>query len=232
VGGFGGVVGGGGGGGGFGGCGGRGGVGGGGGSGGLRGGGGGPGGPGYIVLLITPIMDLSPLPCFKEGSRILTNKGYIPIEQLRKGNLVKTFMNDYKAIQMIGKKEIYHPASQERIKDQLYQYSQHEYPEVFEPLVITGLHSILIDHFESEEQKNKIIEILGGLYGTDTMYFVPAFADHHSSVYETPGTYTIYHLALENDDCYNNYGIYANGLLVETCSIYVMKEFSNMNLIE
>jgi hypothetical protein len=79
---------------------------------------------------------------------------------------------------------------------------------------------------------DKILEILGGLYGTDTMYFVPAFADHHSSVYETPGTYTIYHLALENDDCYKNYGIYANGLLVETCSIYVMKEFSNMNLIE
>jgi hypothetical protein len=61
---------------------------------------------------------------------------------------------------------------------------------------------------------------------------LPACVDHRSCVFETPGKYIIYHLALENEDYYMNYGIYANGLLVETTSIRFMKELSNMNLIE
>jgi hypothetical protein len=43
---------------------------------------------------------------------------------------------------------------------------------------------------------------------------------------------TIYHIALENDDYYMNYGVYANGLLVETCSKRYLKELSRMELIE
>jgi hypothetical protein len=39
-------------------------------------------------------------------------------------------------------------------------------------------------------------------------------------------------LALENGDDNMNYGIYANGLLVEACSKHYLKEHSNMLLIE
>ena len=49
-----------------------------------------------------------------------------------------------------------------------------------------------------------------------------------AKVYEVPGEYTIYHVALENEDNYMNYGIYANGLLVETCSKRYLKELSGM----
>jgi len=174
----------------------------------------------------------SSIPCFKEDSKILTDKGYIPIQDLRKGDLVKTLERDYKAIDMIGKREIYHPASQTRIKDQLYQCSQNEYPEIFEPLIITGCHSILVDNFISEEQKEKVIEVNGKTYVTDNKYRLPACADLRASVYEIPGINTIYHLALENYDYYMNYGIYANGLLVETCSKRYLKELSKMTLIE
>ena len=172
------------------------------------------------------------LVCFKEDTKILTDKGYIPIQDLRKGDLVKTLKHNYKAIDMIGKREVYHAALQERIKDQLYKCSQEQYPEIFEPLIITGGHSILVDSFINEEQKEKVIEVNGNTYVTDSKYRLPACADPRATVYETPGTYTIYHLALENDDYYENYGIYANGLLVETCSKGYLKEFSNMTLIE
>jgi hypothetical protein len=43
--------------------------------------------------------------------------------------------------------------------------------------------------------------------------------------------FPIYHIALENDDYYGNYGIWANGLLVETCSCRYLKEFSKMTIL-
>jgi len=173
----------------------------------------------------------SNISCFKEDTKILTNEGYKFIQDLRKGDLVKTLKNDYKPIEMIGKREIYHNASKERIKDQLYKYSQNEYPEIFEDLIITGCHAILVDKFKSDQQKEKVIEIYGEIYVTDSKYRLPVCADLHSSIYEIPGTYTVYHLALENDNCYMNYGIYANGLLVESCSKNYLKNKSKMTLI-
>ena len=172
------------------------------------------------------------IPCFKEGSKILTDQGYKLIQDLKKGDLVKTLNHGYLPIDLIGKREIFHPALKERIKDQLYQCSQEDFEEVFEPLIITGCHSILVDDFVSNEQREKVIEVNGNTYVTDRKYRLPACADERASVYEIPGNYTIYHLALENDDYYMNYGIYANGLLVESCSKRYLKELSNMELIE
>lgn len=58
-----------------------------------------------------------------------------------------------------------------------------------------------------------------------------ACIDERTKVYQKRGYQTIYHLALENDYYYGNYGIYANGLLVESCSKRYLKELSNMTLI-
>ena len=176
--------------------------------------------------------DPEPVTCFKEDSKILTNKGYIPIQHLRKGDLIKTFQNGFIAIDMIGKKKIYHPALKERIKDQLYRCPQDKYEEFFEDLFLTGCHSILVDYFISEEEVEETIEVNKKIYATDDKYRLPACVDDRTVVYEHPGTHTIYHLALENDDYYMNYGIYANGLLVETCSKRYLKEVANMILID
>lgn len=184
------------------------------------------------TFTINPVL-VPVVPCFKEGTKILTDKGYIPIENLRKGDLVKTLNHDFLSIDMIGFREIYHAASEERIKDQLYKCSKEEFEEIVdEPLILTGCHSILVDSFTSEEQRVKMVEVNGGTYITDKKYRLPACVDERTSVYEIPGNYTIYHLALENDDYYMNYGIYANGLLVETCSKRYLKELSNMTLIQ
>jgi len=154
------------------------------------------------------------------------------VEYLRPKDLIKTINNGYLPIYMIGKRDIVHNASGERIKDQLYECSPDKYPEVFQPLVLTGCHSILVDKYVDEEQKEKTIEINGNTYVTDKKYRLPACADLRASVYEIPGTYTIYHLALENDNYYANYGIYANGLLVESCSKRYIKELSGMEIIQ
>ena len=87
-----------------GGSGGVGGIGGGGGGGGgysigsnYAGGKGGAGGVGLVVIIIIPF----DVPCFKEGSKILTDKGYIPIENLRKFVMIQTFKHGFVPIYMI-----------------------------------------------------------------------------------------------------------------------------------
>ena len=171
--------------------------------------------------------------CFKEGSQILTKDGYRLVEDLRKGDLIQTVAHGFLPIDMIGKREILHQASNERIKDQLYLCCPSEYLDVFDDLVITGCHSILVEDFFSDEQREKTMEYNNGrVFITDNHYRLPAFLDHRASVYEPAGTYTIYHFALENNDYYMNYGVYANGLLVETCSKRYLKEFAGMSLIE
>jgi hypothetical protein len=170
--------------------------------------------------------------CFKEGTKILTDKGYLPIESLRKGDLIQTVLHGFVPIDMIGKSEIYHHAVEERTKEQLYKCTSEKYPEVFEDLIITGCHSILVEGFVSEYEKRQVISVNGNTYVTDNRYRLPACVDEKTTVYEIPGKYTIYHLALENSDYYMNYGIYANGLLVETCSKRYLKEISGMELIE
>jgi len=169
--------------------------------------------------------------CFKEGTKILTIKGYIPIQELRKGDLIKTLCHSFVPIHMISKKEIYHPSINERVKDQLYKCSNQHFNEVFEDLIITGCHSILVDNFKDDYQREKTKETLGKIYATDNKYRIPACVDDRTTVYEIPGTYTVYHMALENDNYFMNYGIYANGLVVETCSKRYLTELSNMNII-
>jgi len=171
-----------------------------------------------------------PIACFKKDTKILTNHGYVPIQNLKKGDLVKTLHNGFVAIHSIGKKDIYNPSVDERIKDQLYVCSKEKYPEVFEDLVITGCHSILVDEFK-EDERDKTMKVLGEVYATDRNYRLPACVDKRANVYKEKGEITIYHFALENENYYMNYGVYANGLLVESCSKRYLKELSNMTLL-
>lgn len=169
--------------------------------------------------------------CFKEDTKILTDKGYVSVQHLKKGDLVKTLENGFKKIDTIGVKKMHHCASEEKIKNQLYKCSKENYPELFEDLVITGCHSILVDNFTSEAQREKTIAVNGDAYVTDNKYRLPACVDERTVVYEDEGYHTIYNFALENDDYFMNYGIYANGLLVETTSKRFLNELSCMNLM-
>ena len=171
-----------------------------------------------------------PFPCFKENTKILTSSGYRYIQDLRKGDLIKTLKHGFKPINIIGKRTINNLSSDERIKDQLYKCSVEQYPELFEDLIITGCHSILVGRFSDKKQRDKTIEVNGDTFVTDGKYRLPACADERSQIYKKKGEFIIYHFALEHDDEYMNYGIYANGLLVETCCKKYLTELSGMTV--
>jgi len=169
-----------------------------------------------------------PMICFKEGTKILTSTGYVPIEKLRQGQLVKTLNNNYLPIVFIGKKNVYHTATSERNPNQLYKYSRAMFPQLTDDLVITGKHSILVNQL-SQSQKQKTMEIVGDNLLVDNKYKLPSCLDERASVYERQGNYNIYHLALQNENPHGSYGIYANGLLVESCSKFIM-QYTDMEL--
>lgn len=172
--------------------------------------------------------------CFKEDTKILCFKDgeetYIPIQHLRPGDLVKTLNSGYVKIDMIGKSTMENPGTDDRIKDRLYVLKNNNYPEVFEDLYITGCHSILVDHL-SDCEREKTLELLNDIFVTEGKYRLMACVDEKSIPYNSAGQHTIYHIALENEYYYRNYGIYANGLLVETTSKRWLKELSGMELL-
>jgi hypothetical protein len=189
-----------------------------------------------VQLNVDQILVQYGFPCFKEGSKILCydsiNKTevYVPVENLRVGDFVKTLKNGYLKIEMIGKTKIYNSGDQQRIKERLYRCSQEKYPELTEDLIITGCHSLLVDWL-TQEQGTKIMAEHGRIYETDGKPRLMAYLDEKAQPYEKEGIFTIYHFALENENDRWNYGVYANGLLVETCSKGYLRELSNMELL-
>lgn len=183
----------------------------------------------YIYRNIgSPPAPPAPVPCFKENTQILTNRGYVPVQSLQKGDLVQTYIHGYRPVALIGRKQIRHSATAPA-QDRLYRCA---HPGVFGELVLTGMHSVLVDGFQNEAQCDRTAQLSGGeLFMTDDKFRLPVCADEsRAKVYDVPGTHTIYHFALEHDNPQKNYGIYANGVLVETCSKYYLTELSKMTL--
>lgn len=174
--------------------------------------------------------------CFKEDSTILCfidgEETYVPVQNIKTGTLVKTHLSGYIPVNMIGTSKLYNPNNGLRSKHRLFRYSKNKYPELTEDLIITGCHSILVTEL-TETQKKLSIELTGDIYVTENRYRLIAMLDENSEPYDEEGVFNIWHFALDNDDMYSNYGVYANGgLLVETCSKRMMTEYSGLELKE
>jgi hypothetical protein len=172
--------------------------------------------------------------CFKEGTQILCLvdgvEKYVPIETMQTGTLVKTSLNGYKKVELIGKGSIVNPAGSERIENRLYKLSPSRYSELHEDLFITGAHSVLVDSI-TDKQREELTAQLGRIFVTDKKYRLTAMVDERAEPWSSEGKYAIWHFALEHDDILMNYGIYANGLLAETCSINTMRTKSNLDIV-
>lgn len=174
-----------------------------------------------------------PIPrCFKDGTYILCKTiqndqerlEQIKVQDLKVGTLVKTKYDGFKPIVKIISSVIknnpnYKHGTNPYNKDQLYTCSVNKFDDLFEDLVITGSHSILVFPI-TDKQKEDICGLLGHLYVTDHKYRLPACLDERCVVYPEEGDFTIYHFALEKECKLSNYGVFANGLLVETASIF------------
>ncbi len=172
--------------------------------------------------------------CFKEGSKILClideQEIYVPVETITPGTLVKTRLDGYKPVALIGTSKLYNSGDDIRGSRRLYKLTQEHYPELIEDLVLTGCHCILTETI-TDEERSGIVDIMKNVYVTDCKYRLPTCVDQRAVPYEKEGVFPIWHLALEHDDIFMNYGIYANGLLVESTSKRMISLYSGMKMI-
>jgi hypothetical protein len=173
-------------------------------------------------------------PCFKKGSKILCFQGgkevYRLVEDLRPGELVKTETAGYLKIHAIGTSLFYNSHSSDRMESKLYRCPKERYNDLTEDLFITGTHSILVNSL-TEEEKVKTLKSLGKLFLTGSKWRLMAFIDIRTEPVTDDGIIDIYHIALECDINDLNYGIYANGLLVESCCKNYLTQRSSMRLL-
>ena len=173
-------------------------------------------------------------PCFREDSKILcfsqNKQMYKRVQDLRKGDLVVTAKHGLVPIYKVGTSEFFNPGTDERIANRLYKCSPAKYPSLFEDLYITGCHSILVDSI-TNVQRECTEAILGKIFLTDNKFRLIACLDEKAEPYNKHENTRIYHIALEHANDFMNYGIYANGLLVESCSKRYLSELSNMTIV-
>lgn len=157
--------------------------------------------------------------CFLEGTEILTARGYVKIEELNKTDQVFTCKSGFQKIYKVGREKMTNVGVEDRIKNQLYVFEKEEF-KLTKDLILTGCHSILVDSL-TEKEREETKRILLDIRVTEGKYRLPACLEKRTKVYPK-GKYMIYQIALENPNELWNYGIYANGLLVETCCKYTM----------
>ena len=152
--------------------------------------------------------------CLLEGTGILCADGILrPIERLEKGMLVKTLEHGDVAVDVIGKSVLHHKKENDP-RDRLFVYKGKKGEK---DLVLTGGHSVLVDHLTVQQAK-QVIELMGAIFMTDTKFRLPACLDEKALPYEKDDeVVNIYHICLVNEDPKLNYGVYADGILVETC---------------
>jgi len=179
---------------------------------------------GLILNLGSVLGHLTDIICFREGTKVLcyneeTQTEYEKtIESIKPGMYLKTYKHGYKKVELMNSREIRNPGDEERSKNRLYKLEPSQYPELKEPLYLTGCHALLVDRL-NQEQKTQVKDTLGNIYITDDKYRLPAMHDPKAEPFADENKYTVWHVCLEQEDPEMNYGIYVNGgLLTETCS--------------
>jgi hypothetical protein len=170
--------------------------------------------------------------CFNEGTKILTlnkhfEEEYIPIENLRKGDLVKSYKHGYRKIDLIGKNPMIN--NPERFNECMYKMTKTDDNGLIEDLIVTGGHSLLVDELsEIVRAKHKELNVWdGNVLKIDDKYLLIVCASDKFVKLENTNLYTYYHFILENNG--NNderFGVWSNGILTETPS---KTQFTNHN---
>ena len=184
-------------------------------------------------------IDVVPLDqnCFAEGTKIMvldpTTKisKYVRVETLRPGHQVVTYKHGpVKILSILSNINIplkcdTHSSVRNSCKllanASLYMLRPEDHPELKEPLYLTGGHSLLKVYLTKEEKRDMAtIDWPSHFYKVDGLWKLLSQFNKWSVPVERRTK--VYNLILEQSDMndrFKNYGIYANGMLIESCNL-------------
>ena len=158
--------------------------------------------------------------CFNKGTKILCLNNnfkdeYIAVENLKKGDMVKSYKHGYRAVaDIVSGTFKNNPVS---YLSSMYKMTKTEENGLLEDLIITGGHAILVDELTAEQEEKNLKMYNNCKFKVDDKIMLLAGATNDFKVLEDNDTYTYYHFYLENDgDDTQRFGVWANNLLVET----------------
>jgi len=154
--------------------------------------------------------------CFGENTKITclvdSVDQQVKISEMNNDSIVKTFSTNgdhYEKVYQIGSGICQNGS--EKWKENMYILEN--YPNLIEPLTVTGGHSILVDryNFDCLCRNGKAVKIEG-------KYLLLAGLSPLFKKIEDKEAYKYYHFCLESDDENKRHAVYANGILSETPS--------------
>ena len=163
--------------------------------------------------------------CFNHDTKILClnylfEEEYIPIQDLKKGDFVKTYLHGYRKIEYMY--QSFMGNNPNKWNHCMYKMEKTEENGLLEDLILTGGHSIMVDSISEVEQEryNKLgLSNFAKENKVDEKYLLLASVSEQFIPLTDTNIYTIYHFCLENNgDDTTRYGVWANGILTETPS--------------
>jgi len=193
--------------------------------------------------------------CFAENTKILTNKGYLPIQKIKAGTPVKIYLRnggfDYREVKHVIKNTLSN--SKKHSIQNIYKLSKSKNPQLIEDLYVTGSHALFHDSI-TEDQYDKMNKLYKhynkceivktdasgkeverykskmGVKYMDKFKLIPYYDDNFEEVNEDC-LCNIYHIVLENNSIFDYYAIYANGILCESTPELTMLRVPSYSVI-
>jgi hypothetical protein len=168
-------------------------------------------------------------PCFGVDTEVLClnnnfEEVYIPIKDIRKGTLVKSYKHGYRKVLKIGKSKI--PFVNDPNNWRKCMYVCKKTDNMTGDLTLTGGHSILVDH--KTEQQIELSKQMWGNGKIDDKYLLQTPLCDNFTPILNGNIYDFYSLILENNNNVNErFGIWVNGVLVETSSEQKFLSYEN-----
>ena len=159
--------------------------------------------------------------CYNYDTKILClnnllEEEYIPIQNLKSGYLIKTYLHGYRKIDLIGKISF---SNNPNMFNCMYKMEKTDENSIIEDLIVTGGHSILVDDFSDSENEKLNKHILNDYKDKiDDKYLLLASISDQFVKLTCHDIFTCYHFTLESEDENQRFGIWANGILSETTS--------------
>lgn len=151
--------------------------------------------------------------CFLEGTEILclidNEEKYIKIEDISDDTMIKTYKHGYKKLLYKSHQKVHNNIVCMK-KDSL------DTNIPFNDLKVTTGHSMLVDNLTDDEITE--IEKWIPVKKIDDKFLILSRVSKYFEEYDTKELNNVYHLILEADDLDTQYGIYVNGVLMESMS--------------